>query len=170
MDKNTKKTIIISAAVIIIFVGALYAFGGNKGSKNENVESNATSTISTTTPEKVEIYSTGLNSGSKIVANKVDKLSVVDQLADEFVAFSGVDFDSDTWVLVYEDKNGEPGNLLGSGLFFSGTTEGVTPLLRKTEAGKKYYVTFVKDNGDRVFELTVDKPDVNSPTVSFFAK
>ncbi len=169
MDKNTKITAGISIAVIVIFITAIYAFGGKKSTDVNNLNLNATSTEQEVAATGTT-YTTGLPISSIIPSNKASGLSVVDQLAGDLVAFSSVDFAEDTWVLVYEDKGGEPANLLGSGLFFAGTSEGETPLLRATEVGKKYYVTFVADNGDRVFELNTDKPSATAPVVSFVAK
>lgn len=171
MDKNTKITVAISVAILTIFIGSLYVFGGKSSKKIDETNSSATSTVSTSTiSDNGGIYTTGLKNASNVPTNKTEGLSVSDQLADDLVAFSGVDFSDDTWVLVYEDKNGEPSNLLGSGLFFPGTIEGQTPLLRKTVLGAKYYVSYVKDNGDRVFDIAADKPNIDSPVVSFIAK
>lgn len=168
MDKNTKITIAISVAVLVIFIGSLSFLGGKKSEDKQAVEV-ATSTDSEISANDSKSFS-GLSNSDSILMNKTDGLSVVDQLADEYVAFSGVTFEDDTWVAVYEDKDGKPSNLIGTGLFFGGITEGVSPLLRGTVAGSKYYVTLIKDNGDRVFNITEDRPQASSPIVSFIAK
>ncbi len=170
MDKNTKMTIAISIAVIAIFFVSLSLMGKSKAKDLGDATNVATSTESTSTDSSKDAYKTNLPKSSEIAANNVSGLSVVDQLADDHVAFSGVNFEDDTWVAVYSDKNGEPSNLIGTGLFFGGITEGVSPVMRPTVSGSKYYVTLIKDNGDRVFSLNDDKPQVGAPIVSFIAK
>lgn len=171
MDKNTKMTVAISMAVLAVFLGALAFRGGNKADQTESAATVATSTDATTTLSAVRgAGATGLPKQSEIPQNKTTGLSVVDQLADDTVAFSGVTIDEDTWVAVYDERNGEPAWMMGAGLIFKGTTEGVSPVLRNTVAGSRYYVTLIKDNGDRVFNLSEDRPVAGAPVVSFVAK
>lgn len=63
-----------------------------------------------------------------------------------------------TWLVVYEDTNGTPGNAIGAGLFFAGTTDGTIQLLRATLPGQSYFVGQSLDDGDKVFSLASDKP------------
>ncbi len=169
MDKNTKISVAIGVAVIAIFLGVLVISGGDK--KEQPIE---TAPVATTTEDVVisplTSAVTGLPATAKIPANKTDGLSVVDQLADDHVAFSGVTITEDTWVVVYDDRNGEPSWVIGAGLFFGGVEEGVSPVMRKTEPGKRYYVTLIADNGDRVFDIKADRPAVDAKVVSFIAK
>lgn len=170
MNKNTKITIAISASVIIIFFLSLSIFGKQKNVVPNDTNLNATSTFDVASSSTKETYILNVKKSSKIDANVTSGLSVKDQLADDYVSFYDVNFEDDTWVAVYEDKNGEPSNLIGTGLFFGGTAEGVSPLVRPTIAGSKYYVTLIKDNGDRVFNLLEDRPSLDAPIVSFIAK
>ncbi len=61
-----------------------------------------------------------------------------------------------TWVVVYESRNGTPGNVLGASLFFPERSTGTVELLRGTTAGQTYFVTKHRDNGDRRFSLHSD--------------
>lgn len=78
------------------------------------------------------------------------------QAAGLKVAVSGVTVSEPTWVVVYESRNGTPGNVLGASLFFPGTPWGNVELLRGTVAGQTYFVTERKDNGDHQFSLKSD--------------
>jgi hypothetical protein len=61
-----------------------------------------------------------------------------------------------TWVVVYDNKDGKPGNALGARLFFPQGQTGTIELLRTTIAGKSYLVGQQVDNGDKKFSLRGD--------------
>ena len=55
--------------------------------------------------------------------------------------------------------NGEPGNILGAGVFDAGSFEKQEiSLLRSTSGDSTYYVKLLKDDGDRIFDHTKDLP------------
>jgi len=62
-----------------------------------------------------------------------------------------------TWVIVYESRDGNPGNILGAGLFFKGDTSGTVTLLRATTSGKSYFASAAIDNGDKTFAKADEK-------------
>jgi len=62
-----------------------------------------------------------------------------------------------TWIVVYENNAGQPGNALGAALFFPENQGGTVELLRGTTAGKSYLATEQVDNGDRKFSLKDDQ-------------
>lgn len=62
-----------------------------------------------------------------------------------------------TWIVVYEDNNGKPGNALGAALFFPERQTGTVELLRATTPGKSYLAVKQVDNGDRKFSLKDDE-------------
>jgi hypothetical protein len=88
------------------------------------------------------------------------------QIAGIIVTVSHIDVSNPTWVVVYEDNNGVPGNALGAALFSPTSADaamsGSVPLLRATVSGQTYLVGESVDNGDHVFSLTADKPVVDS--------
>lgn len=63
-----------------------------------------------------------------------------------------------TWIVVYENRNGEPGNALGATLFFPEGRGGGVTLLRATIPGQTYLVGKRADDGDRKFSLSKDAP------------
>ncbi len=64
------------------------------------------------------------------------------------------------WVVVRDYANGASGNILGAARY--NLDEGLLPtsvgLLRNTEAGKTYQVSFFADNGDKTFSKVDDAP------------
>lgn len=84
-------------------------------------------------------------------------ISVKDQKDGDFVLVSKIDIENDGWVAVREDSDNGFGNILGALFVEAGSHSDVqVPLLRGTEAGNKYYVVLFADNGDRLFNHTVD--------------
>jgi hypothetical protein len=75
------------------------------------------------------------------------------QTAGASVTVSNIIVSNPTWVVVYEDNNGKPGNALGAALFISGRTNGTVDLLRNTIAGETYLVTEAQDSGNHMFSL-----------------
>ncbi|NCN52402.1 hypothetical protein GW943_01175 [Candidatus Parcubacteria bacterium] len=82
-------------------------------------------------------------------------LQVGNQVAGEVVVLDGATYPiSSGWVVVRESE----GSILGAARF--DTTIGLIPqsveLLRSTEVGTSYDVVFFTDNGDKVFDTSVD--------------
>jgi hypothetical protein len=67
-----------------------------------------------------------------------------------------------TWVVIYEDHAGVPGNALGAALFLpqsgNAAQSGTVELLRGTLPGQTYFAGEALDDGDKVFSLASDKP------------
>ena len=61
-----------------------------------------------------------------------------------------------TWVVIYENYNGQPGNVLGAGLFVAGRTSGVVDLLRGTLPGQTYFAGESRDDGDHMYSMDND--------------
>ena len=78
------------------------------------------------------------------------------QKAGTSVAIEKAIVSQPTWIVVYENKAGKPGNALGAALFFPEGQRGTVELLRATTAGETYLVTKQTDNGDRRFSLKGD--------------
>ncbi|MEK7108997.1 MAG: hypothetical protein AAB919_01000 [Patescibacteria group bacterium] len=78
------------------------------------------------------------------------------QKAGMKVEVNGTEISAPTWVVVYESRDGKPGNVLGAALFSTGQEGGMVDLLRRTIAGQSYFVTEQSDNGDRRFSLKED--------------
>ena len=79
------------------------------------------------------------------------------QIAGNSVAVAKAAVSAPTWIVVYENNAGQPGNALGAALFFPENQGGTVELLRGTTAGKSYLATEQVDNGDRKFSLKDDQ-------------
>ena len=98
-----------------------------------------------------------LNTGSTIEGNKT--LSIPSpQDPGLQVAVSRVAVSELTWVVVYENRGGQPGNALGAALFTSERQSGVVDLLRGTLPGQTYLAGQSRDDGDHIFSLDNDPP------------
>ncbi len=103
-------------------------------------------------------------------------ISVSDQAAGEMVTLGRVDMTVDGWVVVHEDRDGAPGNILGAQRFDAGSySGGSVELLRPTVAGGKYYVMLHADDGDKMYDHTLDTTHVKNSAgmdvvMSFTAK
>ena len=79
------------------------------------------------------------------------------QAAGNSVAIAKISVSSPTWIVIYENNAGQPGNALGAGLFSPESTAGTVELLRGTSADKSYLATLQVDNGDHKFSLKDDQ-------------
>lgn len=85
-------------------------------------------------------------------------ISASNQPAGGFVDVDIVKFENPGWVVIYEERDGKAGNILGAQLFDAGTFTGKVDLLRETIAGGTYYAVLHTDDGDREFDFTKDLP------------
>lgn len=104
--------------------------------------------VTTATPE-TEGLPTGDESGL---------LTIYDQPAGFAVVVARAAVSDPTWVAIYEDVGGQPGNVLGAGRFTSDKMSGTVHLLRGTLPGNRYYGVLHRDDGDRLFSLERDFP------------
>ena len=94
---------------------------------------------------------------SDMMAGK-NEVKVADQAAGNKVILSSVLLEKSTWVVVHEDRDGKPGNILGAHRFNAGVSLGVVELVRGTTAGGVYYTMLHIDDGERGFDYKKDIP------------
>ena len=90
-------------------------------------------------------------------------ISAENQLFGETVD-TNVETDRVSWVVVYEDTNGVPGNILGAKIVDIGRFSVQVKLLRGTLPDRLYYVKLQADDGDHKFDFTKDLPMTNQIT------
>lgn len=100
----------------------------------------------------VEVVVPSTATAPKVVVGTTPTIVAVNQKAGASVAFSTV-LNEAGWVVVHEDRAGQPGNILGAQWLPKGTHAGTVTLLRNTEVGKTYHVVLYADDGDREFEV-----------------
>ena len=86
------------------------------------------------------------------------RLSVNEQTASSRVVVSGMTLAERSWIVIHEEREAEPGSILGAGRFGPGTEQGEVELLRNTEPGKKYFAMIHADDGDDTFDQKKDLP------------
>lgn len=154
-DKSAAKY--AGMAVVGIIAGVLIAWGWVSFQNGPDATSgaNATSTSGSTTG--------GNNSGTiggtgTVGMGSNPALTIMSpQPAGTSVAVTKAIVSAPTWIVVYENNNGGPGNALGAALFFPERQTGTVELLRGTLPGKTYLAVKQLDNGDRKFSLRDDQ-------------
>lgn len=121
------------------------------------VADNAINTATTSNPTKM-VADAG---------NQNDTLTVSNQAAGLYVVVAQAHITEGDWVVVQEDRMGQPGSTLGAARFVGGATTGTVELLRGTISGQTYHAVVYKDNGDRIFSLEGDMPlrDTNGNSI-----
>lgn len=92
-------------------------------------------------------------------------LRVEDQPAGDRVSVSGFEVKESNWIAVYDDRDGQPGWIIGAARVFAGDTQINVELLRSTIKGQKYYVGILSDDGDKTFSRQTDLPPLSPDKV-----
>ncbi len=95
---------------------------------------------------------------ASVASDGENEIFVSDQLRGGLVAVGEVALAQNAWVVIHEDRGGEPGNVLGAARFDAGVHSGQVELLRPTEGGKTYYAMLHTDDGEEGFDLAKDAP------------
>ena len=141
-SNSTKYIIMIVLGVI---AGVVIAWGWSALRSPQE----ATSTADT---------NTGADTSTALISASGLGLTIASpQIAGNSVAVAKAVVFAPTWIVVYENNGGQPGNALGAALFFPENQGGTVELLRGTSAGKSYLATEQVDNGDRKFSLKDDQ-------------
>ena len=161
MNGNNFSGPVVLALVIGLVIGfALGVFWKNmmdpKMDADTNVVSDEISFNEEYTDSVVSRYVEGVDFVTLFIEGE-GTLQVEDQTAGTFVNVSSVNMSKDSWVAVREDMPGGFGNILGAKFVPAGThTDVRVNVLRNTEAGNTYHVVLFEDNGDELFNYTVD--------------
>ena len=141
----SNSTKYISMIVLGVIAGVIIAWGYSALRSPQEAASTAdTNTSSDTSTALISASGLGLTIASP-------------QIAGNSVAVAKAAVSAPTWIVVYENNAGQPGNALGAALFFPENQGGTVELLRGTSAGKSYLATEQVDNGDRKFSLKDDQ-------------
>jgi heme A synthase len=110
--------------------------------------------------------SAGPNKGTLTNSAPISSAILVsNQIAGGMVKIDNVALTFDGWVVIHEDRNGAPGNVLGAQRFDMGTyAGGQVELQRNTVAGGKYYAMLHVDNGNKLFDLKDDAVTMDGDT------
>jgi hypothetical protein len=108
--------------------------------------------------------------GSFTAENKENTLNVRNQSAGARALVASLTLAREGWLVIHEESDGRPGNVLGAAWFPAGMHEAVqVELLRTMESGKRYYAMLhgeTKGDGeaeiDHTFDLKNDLPLQNA--------
>jgi hypothetical protein len=92
-------------------------------------------------------------------------LNVQDQLAGNSVTVDSLDIKDSNWIAVYDDRDGQPGYIMGAKRVRAGDTSAKIDLLRPTVQGQKYYVGILNDDGSEDFNRQTDLPPLSPDKV-----
>ena len=142
----SNSTKYISMIVLGVIAGVIIAWGYSALRSPQGAASTADTNLGVDISEVTPVLASGL--GLTIASP---------QIAGNSVAVAKAAVSAPTWIVVYENNAGQPGNALGAALFFPENQGGTVELLRGTSAGKSYLATEQVDNGDRKFSLKDDQ-------------
>lgn len=161
---HTVRNVSIVIVALCVIGGVAWAIAGNKKTASTTTLAETTQTQTDTQP---------VASGAVIPTNKTSPVAsgasdtqaafpagvlVVPspQTAGLEVSVSNISVQAPTWVVIYENYNGQPGNVLGAALFTSDRTSGTVSLLRGTLPGQTYFAGEARDDGDHMFSKVND--------------
>jgi len=162
MEKIKSYWTIGLVAVVALLVGfaASSLWSGGLKSKMLSSETRVTGADKNTSPSEVSTNFAMPKENVMSAASSGDTFVVADQPAGNSVVVSKVTLEKAAWVVVHEDRDGAPGNILGALWLPAGTaTQASVELLRDTQAGKAYYVMIHEDTlSDKQFDHAQDLP------------
>ena len=150
----------VSMVVVGVLAGVLIAWGYSswRAPAGGATTSTATSTADTKSATTADTTGLGIDTTTLPVIGSDATLTIASpQKPGTSVAVEKAVVSTPTWVVVYENKDGKPGNALGAALFFPESQSGTVELLRGTVSGRSYLAARQVDNGDRKFSLKDDQ-------------
>ncbi len=151
---HTMRNLSIAVVAILVIGGIAWAIGGHKNSTTDMAASTGGNMPATTTGTTT---ATGSSSGTQATFPSGSLVVSSPQNAGLQVVVSNVAVQAPTWVVIYENNNGKPGNVLGAALFTSDRASGVVDLLRGTLSGQTYFAGEARDDGDHMFSMVNDQ-------------
>lgn len=136
--------------------GSTTSSNANVGASDSLTAPNASNTETGSHSSGEAMGGSGSGTSSSGAVGSASGLSVSSQVAGLTVSVASVSVSVPTWVVIFENANGVPGNALGAKLFFPGDKTGTVELLRGTVAGKMYFAGEYVDNGDHQFSKQDD--------------
>ena len=143
----------VSMVVVGVLAGVLIAWGYSSWRTPADSATTGTATTTADTNAATTADTTGL----PVIGSDAALTIASPQRPGTSVAVEKAVVSTPTWVVVYENKDGAPGNALGAALFFPEGQSGTVELLRGTVSGRSYLAARQVDNGDRKFSLKDDQ-------------
>ncbi len=153
---HTVRNVGIGGVIVLIIIGGVWALASRtKPSTSTPVTGASTTTTPTNNIQNnagnvtpITVTPAALADGSLVIPSP--------QSPGMQIAITRALVTVPTWVVVYENYNGQPGNVLGAALFTHDRPSGVVELLRGTLPGQTYFVGEARDDGDHMFSMMRD--------------
>lgn len=168
-DEDKQKHKLVTTAVIAFVLGfAVCYFTMSNRAVEQDQEPTGPSDEITQEEQKEtqeEVEEVGEETGEQEQPSPVseqiltDKTVVVvgNQTTGKKVNVTKVTMEKDGWIVIHDDRDGQPGIILGAYRFSKGTFNDIEmPLLVAMEEDKDYWAVIHNDNGDRQFDYKVD--------------
>lgn len=159
---STPKIIGAFVAGVIICALVIWGFATARSGKNTVAQNQVQNTASTidenSSTNAANIAGIAVSTNTTAVENSSPLVIASPQQAGLEVVVTKAAVSQPTWVVIYENRAGVPGNALGAALFTSERQSGVVDLLRGTLPGQSYLAGEALDDGDHKFSLENDKP------------
>lgn len=151
-EKSRYNNYIVVIVIIFILLVIFFARGGNLNDE--------------ATIDKIDTSSNEeLNKKDENIKKLETSISitVLDQSAGFDVKISSISIPKILWLAVYEDVDGNRGNILGARRVHIADKTTTVKLSRQTEPGRRYYVVLHRDDGNSSFDFkTTDTPFIEA--------
>ena len=156
---------------ISIFVGGFltgalliwlwHTYGQNPNVAVEALPTTPTTDIPIPSTETATSTQTGSENTPAAQNTQTGRIIVSTQVAGNMVVVDHAELVADGWIAVHEENNDSIGNVLGAARKDEGTHTNIeVPLLRSTISNTRYWVVLYIDDGDRLFNLATDAPEL----------
>jgi hypothetical protein len=140
---KTWQWVVTAVVIIVLIIIGIWVFG-SKGSSTS------------TTDNSVATQDNSNVSGS------INRIVMSDQYPGNVVYLNSAQFANPGWVVIHADNAGTPGKILGQTYFDAGINPGKITLSQPMIDGGTYYAMMHSDNGDKKFDVSVDKALVDA--------
>jgi len=144
-EQNGIKTwqwIVTVVVIIVLIILGIMIFGNKKADVSDTTAIDTTSNV---TPD-----------------GNINRVSLLDQYPGNVVYLTSVQLSAPGWVVIHSDKNGQPGDIIGSAYFDKGINPGKITLTKSMIDGQTYYAMIHSDDGDKKFNPAKDLPLKNT--------
>jgi len=165
--ERKKSILIILGLVLVLIVGVLLTRAVTAPTPEIELipeETEIEEEVSETDTSSEETSSVELET---IVTQVSETLTVGPQAPGSVVNIDSVEISTDRWLVVHDNLDGQPGNILGARIFSSDQASGHINLLRATESGQSYLVLIYAvaerdEDQSRRFDSSRDLPLIDN--------
>jgi hypothetical protein len=172
MAKQSQQLVLMLVIGILIGTAGVMAWKTRTTSTESEMPVTTESNATTSSDTLVEAGKTGtvahasmLPLAPSIPMNSRLGITVTDQKAGSVVSVDSLDVSESHWVAVYDERDGQPGWILGASRVRAGDTSTQVELLRPTVTGSRYYAAILSDDGSDTFDRQTDLPPLSPDKV-----